>query len=161
MVLPFLPPHPGHHGWHQIPGGLLPQPASCYCGRWQKGRERGALRGPRSRGRAGCVAIPPSASSALGDPMRRISAAWALPLPAGRPWFVRLIRVHFPLLRNGSGGGCQCWDWGRWNERLRPDRAEGTTGASRPTTVPFSNPATRRRAQARAGSKMRTKPARI
>lgn len=157
MVLPFLPPQPGHHGWQKILGGLLPQPASCCCGRRQKGRERGS-EGTRSRGRAGCVAIPPSL--------------------LGRPYAPDLIRAG-SVTASRTALACATysspfsssgkWEWprlsklglGRWNERLRSDGTESTTRASRPMTRPFSNPATLRRAQARAGSKMRTKPARI
>lgn len=112
---------PEHH-WHQTPGRLHPLSAASRWGRRQKGRERGAARAPRSRGRAASRplrAVPrASAEPCAPDLGRRV-----LPLPAGRPWFARLPRAQFPLLGERSARSYRCWDGALRHERLRPHGA--------------------------------------
>lgn len=73
MVLPFLSPHPSQHGRHQISAGLLPKPRLPAAEAAERAGARG-FEGTKVKGRAICVAVPPSRgpwgtlSAKLGSP---------------------------------------------------------------------------------------------
>lgn len=112
------------------------------------------------KGRASCIAIPPSRGpwGTLCAPARQPGFCRFQPGDLGlrdlfepTSLFGEMERPRLSMLGLGAPEG----------ERLRPNRAEGMPGASQPRAGTSFSQATLRRAQARAGSKMRTKPARI
>lgn len=114
---------PEHH-WHQTPGRLHPLSAASRWGRRQKGRERGAVRAPRSRGRAGRVPVPSSCAAGLGGTLRARSRPPSSPTSSRATLVWRLPRAQFPLLGERSARSYRCWDGALRHERLRPHGAE-------------------------------------
>lgn len=130
------------------------------------------MRAPRSRGRAGRVRVPSSRAAGLGGTLR--AQARQPEFSHFQPGDLGLRDFLEPsfLLGENSGRSCQCWDGAHRDERLRPHRAEGSVSGSRAAGFRLPAPLRRTlwsrpapaalgRALTRAGSKMRTKPARI